>query len=75
VPFENDSGDLDASVTTIVGAYVAGAISRRQFMKRGLALGLSMPVVAGLLAACGGGKAEPEAEPAPSPNISSIRRG
>ncbi len=32
----------------------AGLLSRRQVLKRGMALGLSAPVIAGLLAACGG---------------------
>ena len=34
---------------------MAGRLSRRRLLKRSLALGLSAPVVAGLLAACGSG--------------------
>jgi len=66
---ENDPGNEQRgdSLERAVGAYVSGAITRRQFMRRGVALGLSVPAIAGILAACGGGKAEPEAEPAPSP--------
>ena len=33
---------------------LAGRLDRRQVLKRGAMLGLSAPVIAGLLAACGG---------------------
>ena len=33
-----------------------GRLDRRSVLKRGMALGLSAPVIAGLLAACGGGE-------------------
>lgn len=36
--------------------------SRRDFLKRSLAMGLSAPAITGLLAACGGGDDEPDAE-------------
>ncbi len=39
----------------------ARRMSRRDIMRRGLALGLSLPVIAGLLAACGGDDEEPTA--------------
>ncbi|HMM40531.1 MAG TPA: peptide ABC transporter substrate-binding protein [Thermomicrobiales bacterium] len=35
-------------------AVLAGRLGRRQLLKRAMALGLSAPVIAGLLAACGG---------------------
>jgi peptide/nickel transport system substrate-binding protein len=35
-----------------------GRLNRRQLMERGLALGLSVPVILGVLAACGGGDDE-----------------
>ncbi len=43
--------------------HMAGQMSRRDVMRRGLALGLSAPVIAGLLAACGGGD---KSTPAPT---------
>ncbi len=39
----------------------AGRLNRRAVLKRGLALGLSAPVIAGLLAACGGDDDDDEA--------------
>lgn len=44
---------------------LAGRLSRRDVLKRGAALGLSAPVIAGLLAACGGD--DPTATPAAAP--------
>jgi peptide/nickel transport system substrate-binding protein len=41
-----------------------GALTRRQVLQRGLALGLSSPVIMGLLAACGGDEDSPTATPA-----------
>ena len=43
----------------MVDAVRAGRLSRRQFLQRGLALGLSVSAVGTLLAACGGGEDEP----------------
>lgn len=43
----------------MVDAVRAGRLSRRQFLQRGLALGLSVSAVGTLLAACGGGEEEP----------------
>lgn len=40
---------------------MASRLSRREVMRRGLALGLSMPVIGYLLAACGGDDADPTA--------------
>lgn len=42
------------SVEALEAAVLAGSLSRRAVLKRGVTLGLSAPVIAGLLAACGG---------------------
>ncbi len=44
-----------------------GVLSRRMVLKRAMALGLSAPVIAGLLAACGDDEEEPAASEATSP--------
>jgi sn-glycerol 3-phosphate transport system substrate-binding protein len=44
-----------------------GLIGRREFLKRALALGLSLPAAGALLAACGGGDEGGEAAPAAPP--------
>lgn len=49
----------------------AGQMSRRDVMRRGLALGLSAPVIAGLLAACGGDDKSPTAAPTAAGGASS----
>ena len=38
----------------IIDEFVAGHISRREFIRRGSAIGLSAPILGGILAACGG---------------------
>src|SRR5215468_11562188 len=37
----------------VIDEYVAGRLSRRDFLRRGTMIGLSMPVLGGILAACG----------------------
>src|SRR5262252_1586728 len=37
----------------IIDEYVAGRLSRRDFIRKGSAIGLSMGVIGGILAACG----------------------
>jgi len=37
----------------VIDEFVAGRLSRRDFLRRGSALGLSMPLLGGILAACG----------------------
>jgi len=52
------------SLEQIVEDYQDGRISRRSFVKRGVALGVAVPSLAALLAACGGGGGgETEAAP------------
>jgi peptide/nickel transport system substrate-binding protein len=48
----------------VIDEFVAGRLSRRDFLRRGSAIGLSMPLLGGILAACGssGGTS-----PGPSP--------
>ncbi|MEX2426064.1 MAG: hypothetical protein WD401_04795, partial [Thermomicrobiaceae bacterium] len=47
----------------------ATSISRRTLMKRGIALGMSLPAISAILAACGGDEEseEDEAEPTAQP--------
>jgi peptide/nickel transport system substrate-binding protein len=47
-----------ADIRALVLALEHGQISRRQFIQRGLAAGLSLSAASGLLAACGGGADE-----------------
>ncbi len=37
----------------VIDEFVAGRLSRRDFLRRGSAIGLSMPLIGGILAACG----------------------
>jgi peptide/nickel transport system substrate-binding protein len=55
----------------IIDEYSAGKISRREFVRRGTVIGMSIPLVSFLAAACGGGNEEaaaptPPAEPGES---------
>ncbi len=38
----------------MIDEFLTGHISRREFLRRGSILGLSIPVLSGILAACGG---------------------
>lgn len=55
------------SLERLVGDYRDGRVTRRTFVKRGLALGLALPTIGAILAACGEEEAAPPppAEPAP----------
>jgi peptide/nickel transport system substrate-binding protein len=48
----------DWTVPDLVKEYQEGGISRRQFVRTLLAAGITMPMIASVLAACGGGKKE-----------------
>lgn len=48
------TGDSERTIFDLGRAARFGRLTRRQILKRGLALSLAMPAVAGLLAACGG---------------------
>ena len=37
----------------VIDEFVAGRLSRRDFLRRGTAVGLSLPLLGGILAACG----------------------
>ena len=37
----------------VIDEFVAGRLSRRDFIRKGSAIGLSMPLIGGILAACG----------------------
>jgi len=43
----------------LIESYAQGKVSRRNFVKRGTIIGLSMPVMGGIIAACGGSDDEP----------------
>src|SRR5215472_5135733 len=43
----------------VIDEYVAGRLSRRDFLRRGTMIGLSMPVLGGILAACGSSTSTP----------------
>ncbi len=40
----------------IIDEYSAGKITRREFVRRGTVVGMSIPLVSFLAAACGGGR-------------------
>ena len=54
----------------IIDSYQAGKISRREFVRRGTVVGMSIPLLSFLVSACGGGddggEAAPPAEPTPA---------
>src|SRR5581483_492224 len=43
----------------VIDEFVAGRLSRRDFLRKGSAIGLSMPLLGGILAACGGSSGTP----------------
>ena len=49
------SDPLPTRVEELTGAFMSGRLSRRQFVTRLLALGLSLPAVGAIVAACGAG--------------------
>ena len=48
----------------VIDEYAAGRISRREFVRRGTVIGMSIPLVSWLAAACGGEEEEAAAPPA-----------
>jgi len=53
----------DDRIDDLYSGIVAGRLNRRDVLKRGAALGLSAPIIAGLLAACGGSESTPTSAP------------
>ena len=50
----------------VIDEFVAGRLSRRDFIRRGSAIGLSMPLIGGILAACGSsGRIDVRLQPRP----------
>ena len=47
----------------VIDEFVAGRLSRRDFLRRGSAIGLSMPLLGGILAACGSSGTSPGPSP------------
>src|SRR6266853_1782558 len=47
----------------VIDEFVAGRLSRRDFLRRGTAIGLSMPLIGGILAACGSSGQSPGQTP------------
>ncbi len=52
----NGSGPVQEHV---IDEFVSGRLSRRDFLRKGSAIGLSMPLLGGILAACGGSSGTP----------------
>lgn len=50
----------------LIEAYAQGRVTRRQFVKRGTVIGLSLPFMSAIVAACGGGDAAPVTTSAPA---------
>src|SRR5215471_3437888 len=68
------SETMKPTLDGLVRSYAGGQVSRRQFMRRGLALGLSLSSISGLLAACGQ-LPIPGAGPAPASDLSVLAWG
>jgi peptide/nickel transport system substrate-binding protein len=47
----------------VIDEFVAGRLSRRDFLRKGSMIGLSMPLLGGILAACGGSSGTPSTSP------------
>ena len=58
----------------LIDEYSAGRISRRDFVRRGTIIGMSIPVVALLAAACGGAGDEPSGDTGGAGNRAAARR-
>lgn len=61
---------MQREVDELTGALTGGRLSRREFVLRASALGVSASTVTALLAACGGGNDEEPAEPAAPEDVS-----
>jgi peptide/nickel transport system substrate-binding protein len=48
----------------VIDEFVAGRLSRREFLRRGTAIGLSVPLLGGILEACGSSSPSPGSSPA-----------
>jgi peptide/nickel transport system substrate-binding protein len=51
----------------VIDEFVAGRLSRRDFLRRGTMIGLSMPVLGGILAACGSSSSTPSSGASATP--------
>lgn len=59
--------DAGAIEVDLIEAYAQGKINRRNFVKRGTIVGLSMPFMGGIIAACGGDDDEASTEGTAAP--------
>ena len=59
----------------LVRAHAGRGMSRREFLRRGLALGLSLPAAIGVLASCGAAPAAPTTATPPAPAPAQPRQG
>jgi peptide/nickel transport system substrate-binding protein len=59
----------------VIDEFVAGRLSRRDFLRRGTAVGLSLPLLGGILAACGGSKAPSATKPPTGKSGATIKVG
>ena len=58
-----NSGISQPAVHSLVAEYLEGGVSRRQFVKGALAIGLGMTTITGLLAACANNSSGQSATP------------
>jgi peptide/nickel transport system substrate-binding protein len=59
----------------VIDEFVAGRLSRRQFLRRGTMVGLSVPLLGGILAACGSSASAPSSSGAKGKAGATIRAG
>src|SRR4249919_1400473 len=69
------SETMKPTLDELMGAYAGGQVSRRQFMQRGLALGLSLTSISGLLTACSQIPIPGTSGAAPAPDLSVLAWG
>jgi NitT/TauT family transport system substrate-binding protein len=62
---------MDENVRKLEDQLVSGRITRREFMKRALALGVGLPLASAIVAACGGAAAPTAAPPTAAPQPTS----
>ena len=53
----------------IIDEFAAGRLSRREFIRRGTVVGISVPVLGSILAACGGSSSSPSTSSSPSSTV------
>jgi peptide/nickel transport system substrate-binding protein len=62
-PLRHGQGDI---ANTIIDEFAAGRLSRRDFIRRGTVVGISVPVLSSIIAACSSSKSTPSTGPSGS---------